>query len=229
MKVVIVMPAYNEEKTIKQSLQSLNSGFPGANVVVVNDGSSDKTEEIALKEGAFVASHIINRGLGATLATGINSAIRKNADIIVTFDADLQHSGRDIKNLIEPIQKKRANAVIGSRFLRTEDLEMMPPVTKFGNWFLTGFTNLLAGTKVTDSQSGLRAFDKKAAKVISIVCDRYDVSSEIVYELGRCGMKIEEVPIKALYDERSKRKGTNVREGVKIMHGILLKRLWLRK
>jgi glycosyltransferase involved in cell wall biosynthesis len=226
-KLMFVVPAFNEEKTIGDTLRDVKKHFPGKEVIVVNDGSTDKTKKIALKEGATVLTHIVNRGLGATLFTGIQAALNKNADIIVTFDADLQHTGRDVRKLIQPIKDKKADAVIGSRFLSKEDLDMMPSVKVLGNKFLTGITNMLSSTKVTDSQSGLRAFDRRAAEKLMILCDRYEVSSEIVHELGRHNLSIKEVPIKAIYHEVGK--GTSISSGLHIFWGMLLKKLGVKR
>ncbi len=228
-KLAFVIPAYNEEETISPTLIDVRKNFSGAPVFVVNDGSRDRTRELAKKYGAHVLTHVINRGLGAALATGISAAVRKSdADIIVTFDADLQHTGKDVKNLIEPILKNRADAVIGSRFLRKEDLELMPLTKRVGNFALTKITNFLTGTEITDSQSGLRAFTREAAEKILIVSDRYEVSSEIVHELSGHGFRIKEVPIKAIYTKRSATKGTNIRSGIHILFGLIAKKIGLK-
>jgi len=227
--LAIVIPAYNEEVSIGPTVNSLRRKFPKAKLVVVNDGSRDSTKEIAMDNGAIVYSHILNRGLGAALGTGIKAALNEKADIIVTFDADLQHEAGDIKRLIQPIEDKRADAVLGSRFMKQEDLHAMPRMKVIGNKFLTGLTNILAGSDITDSQSGLRAFDRVAAERLLILCDGYDVSSEIVHELSRHRIKVIEIPIKAIYDKRSKTKGTNFRSGLYITWGLLLRRLGLKK
>ncbi|MFC1454910.1 glycosyltransferase family 2 protein [Candidatus Undinarchaeota archaeon] len=225
----VVIPAYNEEKSLGAVLKELNTELKSAKIIVVDDGSKDKTYEIAKKYKTIVCRHVINRGLGATLATGIECALKEGADIIVTFDADLQHEAKDILRLIEPIKKEKADAVIGSRFLLKEHIELMPYIKRFGNWVLTWITNVLAGSNITDSQSGLRAFDRKAAKRLMILCDRYEVSSEIVHELRRHKLKVVEVPIKAIYDERSKVKGTTVKSGFQIFWGLLLKQWGIKK
>ena len=228
-KLAIVIPAYNEEETIGQTLDDVKKSFKGAEIFVINDGSKDKTREIALKHRVHVLTHIQNRGLGATLATGLLAATNHGADYIVTFDADLQHISADVNRMLAPLKKGKADVTIGSRFLRTEDLEMMPRITLLGNRALTLITNILSGTQITDSQSGLRAFTRDAAKKILILCDRYEVSSEIIHELGKHNMRVLEIPIKARYDERSWKKGTNPREGINIFIGLLLKRLGLKK
>ncbi|MFH1786631.1 MAG: glycosyltransferase family 2 protein [archaeon] len=227
--LAIVIPAYNEEASLEAVLNDLKRQVRSAEIIVVDDGSKDKTSQIAKKIGATVCRHVVNRGLGAALATGIQCAIGEGADIIVTFDADLQHEPKDIFRLIKPIQDGTADVVLGSRFLVKRHILLMPHIKRLGNWALTWITNVLAGTNITDSQCGLRAFDRKAAKRLMILCDRYEVSSEIVHELGRHRLKVVEVPIKAIYDERSKIKGTNIGSGFQIFFGLLMKRWGLKR
>ncbi len=228
-KLAFVIPAYNEEVSIAQTLDDVKKSFPGAPIFVVNDGSKDMTRDIAKKHGAHVLTHIINRGLGAALGTGLAAAVQKSdANVIITFDADLQHESSDVWNLVAPILKNEADAVIGSRFLRKEDLNLMPKTKIIGNLFLTKLTNFLSNTNITDSQSGLRAFSRKAADGIFIATDRYEVSSEIIHELSGRGFRIKEVPIKAIYDSRSATKGTNIKSGILILFGMLAKKLGLK-
>jgi len=228
-KLAFVIPAYNEAISIGTAIEDIKDNFPDSDVFVVDDGSTDKTTKLSLEKGAIVFRHPINRGLGAALSTGIQGALKHNSDIIVTFDADLQHLGKDVRILIQPILDGEADAVIGSRFIIKEDLKDMPRTKLVGNKALTKITNILSGTNITDSQSGLRAFDKKAAEAIVILCDNYEVSSEIIHELAKQDMVIKEVPIKAIYDEWTKIKGTNVRSGLHIFWSMLLKKLGVKK
>ena len=171
-KIAFVIPAYNEGVSIGPTLRDIKRKFSKENIFVVNDGSRDKTEKIAKKEGVIVFSHLINRGLGASLTTGIKGALQlSNADIIITFDADLQHEASDVHKLVKPISEGKADAVIGSRFLNKKDLEMMPFTKVVGNYFLTGLTNFLSSSKITDSQSGLRALSRKEICIDN--CVRY--------------------------------------------------------
>lgn len=226
-KLAFVMPAYNEAKTIGPTLNDIKKNFPKAKIFVVNDGSKDRTKQIALKSGANVLTHVVNRGLGASLYTGIKAALRVNPEIIITFDADLQHTGSDVKRLIEPIKRNKADAVIGSRFLRKSDYEDMPFVKVLGNKILTSMNNFFSNTNISDSQSGLRALRKKAAEKILIICDRYEVSSEIIHELSGKKFRIKEIPIKAIYLERQK--GTNIKSGLEVLLGLALKKSGLKK
>ncbi len=228
-KLYVVVPAYNEGETIGRVLSGIRKLVPQAHIVVVDDGSRDHTGKAAEQHGAEVCTHIINRGLGASLGTGIQCALDEGAELIVTFDADLQHDPNDINRMVEPIIAKKADVVIGSRFLKKEDLKRMPFIKKIGNSALTAFTNIISGTTITDSQSGLRAFNRRAAERLTIICDRYEVSSEIIAILGLNKFKIEEIPIKALYNKRSIAKGTNISSGIQIAAGITAKLLRLKK
>lgn len=218
--VWIVIPAFNEEKTITRVIKGLKlNGWQ--NIIVVNDGSVDRTAMLAKKQGVIVLNHLINRGLGAALNTGIHAALKFGADIIVTFDADLQHRPEDVERLINPILNNKADVVIGSRFLNKQDLKDMPLAKRIGNMGLTIITFLLFGAITTDSQSGLRAFSRKAAEKIEIKTNRMEVSSEIIAEITRKKLKKLEIPIKAIY----LRKGQSVLDGFKILGKLLLKRL----
>lgn len=227
-KIAFVIPAYNEEVSVGQTLRDIKKSFPKEQIFVVNDGSRDRTEEIAKKAGATVFTHVINRGLGASLTTGIKGALEvSDANVIITFDADLQHTAEDVHKLVRPIMEGRADAVIGSRFLDRDDLKMMPFTKVIGNYFLTGITNLLSSTKITDSQSGLRALSRAAAGKLNIVSEKYAVSSEILHELEGHRLRVMEVPIKAIYDTRSATKGTNIKSGIHIFFTMLAKKIGL--
>ncbi len=221
MKIYIVIPAYNEEKTIGKVLTGLKSaGYD--NLVVVDDGSNDKTYEIATNHNAIVLRHILNRGLGGALSTGIKAAIKRGAEIIVTFDADDQHSGEDIKKITQPVEKKEAEVVIGSRLL---DPKGMPFFRRILNQFGNIATFILFGIWVTDSQSGLRAFSRKAAEKIDIKTSQMEVSSEIIREIGMNQLKLKEVPIQAIYTDYSLSKGQNLFVGIKTFIKLIMHRL----
>src|SRR3989344_2072584 len=156
MKLIVIIPAYNEEKTIKEVIKGLKE--KGYNdIIVVDDGSPDKTFELASKEKVKVYRHIINRGLGGALNTGITAALRENADFIVTFDADGQHDVDDIEKLVKALEEGY-DVAIGNRINKE-----MPFLRSLGNRGLDFVTWMLFGIKVKDSQSGLRMFSRKAA------------------------------------------------------------------
>jgi UDP-N-acetylglucosamine---dolichyl-phosphate N-acetylglucosaminyltransferase len=221
MKTTIVMPAYNEEKMIAAAISSLKAqGYH--EIIVVDDGSRDRTAEIALASGAIVYRHSINRGLGGALGTGIRAALMTDAEIIVTFDSDGQHDARDIAKLIAPIMSGKADAVIGSRLLKPKG---MPIVRRIGNFGLNLLTWGLFGIWTTDSQSGLRAFSREAAGKIQINTNRMEVSSEIIKEIGRNKLRFREVPVKAIYTEYSLQHGQSNLNALRIVSKLILKRL----
>ena len=220
MKLIVIIPAYNEEKTIKEVIKGLKE--KGYNdIIVVDDGSPDKTFELASKEKVKVYRHIINRGLGGALNTGITAALRENADFIVTFDADGQHDVDDIEKLVKALEEGY-DVAIGNRIN-----EKMPFVRKIGNIGLDFVTYMLFGIYVHDSQSGLRAFTREAAEKIEINTNRMEVSSEIITEIGRKNLKLKEVPIKTIYTKYSLSKGNSVWNGFKIALKLLLKRIMM--
>lgn len=196
MKILIIVPAFNESKTLPAVIADLKKyGF--ANVVVVNDGSVDNTEELARKEKVIVLNHVFNRGLGAALGTGWEYALKTGADALVTFDSDGQHQASDLKKLLEPIIKNKADVVIGSRFLGR--WQKMPLERIFANILSNIMTFTFYGSSSSDTQSGLRAFNKKAIKKIKITTDRMEVSSEFYREFAKHNLKVFEIPVDAVY------------------------------
>ena len=221
MKIVVVLPAYNEEKTVAEVMEELfNRGFE---LFVVDDGSVDGTYNIAKhiidKKGnhGFIYKHLLNRGLGASLKTGIDAALLHDPDIIVTFDADGQHAPEDIIQVSMPLINGEADAVIGKR-----DFNEMPLAKKLANQIMNMITWIFYGVRVNDSQSGLRAFKKEAAELIDFNSRDYGVSSEIVSEIKKNHLKLEEVPIKTIYTPYALSKGTNLRVGLKILVKLII-------
>ncbi len=223
LSTYVVVPAYNEEKTLPSVLNDLLRCFRREEIVVVNDGSRDRTRAIAESYRVHVLNHLVNRGLGGALGTGIAYAVRKGAEIIITFDADGQHLLSDALRVMRPVAEGKADFAVGSRL--KGDTSEMPFIKKFGNFVLDAITAVFARKYVSDSQSGLRCFNRECASKIKITCDRYAVSSEIIIEASKHGCRIVEVPIKAVYTEYSMKKGTNVIEGVKIALNLLFDKL----
>jgi len=220
MKVIAVIPAYNEERTIREVIVMVKKNVD--QVIVINDGSTDQTAKLAQEAGAEVYSHFLNRGLGAALITGFEAALKQGADIIITFDADGQHRPEDISRLIEPILKDEAEVVIGSRFLEKQP---MPLSRRVYNLIANFITHLLFGLWVSDSQSGLRVFKRQALKKIKIQSDRMEVSSEIIREIKRNKLKLKEIPIKPIYTDYSMSKGQNFRVGLKTFFRLILEKI----
>jgi glycosyltransferase involved in cell wall biosynthesis len=217
-QVMFVIPAYNEEQTIVGVIRGLRQrGFNG--IIVVDDGSSDRTSELASREGIVVLRHVLNRGLGGALGTGIKAALRFRPKIIVTLDADGQHNPDDIPRLLEPIEKGEADIVIGSRML---DSAGMPWHRQLANRIANFVTFLLFGARTTDSQSGLRALSQEAAARIRIMTNRMEVSSEIIAEIVRNHLRYKEVPVKAIYTDYSLSKGQSFEVGLYTMMKLIL-------
>lgn len=225
MNLLIVIPAFNEAQVIEKVITNLPKSIPGVNnlsVLVVNDGSNDQTSQIAQKCGAIVVTHLLNRGAGAATRTGFEYALKYNYDVLVTFDADGQHDPSDLKKLIGPILTKTADLVIGSRL---KEKQKMPIDRLFINWIANFTTLAFFGVFSTDSQSGLRAFSKKAIEKIDIVSDRMEFSSEILLEAKRNDLKVQEVPVHARYSAYSKMKGQKNINALPIFLRIIVKLL----
>ena len=219
MKTVIVVPAYNEASQIASVLVELKNY---GQVVVVDDGSTDNTFDLAQAPGVIVLKHIINRGLGGAIGTGLAMAKQLRADVVVTIDADGQMKAVDIPKLIEPIVNNQADVVLGIRSLNRFQ---MPLRRRIYNWLSNIITYLLFGTLVSDSQSGLRAFSKKSLDEIEINSNRMEVSSEIVAEIGRHRWRLLEVGIMPIYTEYSLSKGQSFVGGIKTAWQLLIQRL----
>lgn len=221
MRLAVVIPTCNEARTIGGVLQGildlrLEGGPP--EIIVVDDGSTDRTGAIARATGVIVVTHLINRGLGGALGTGIAAALRRGADVIVTVDADGQHAPADIAAVIEPIRGDQADAVIGSRMIGAGK---MPWARRMANRLANLVTLLLFGLRTTDSQSGLRAFSRRAASLLRITANTYEVSSEICGEIGRHRLRLAEVPIRSIYTEYSLSKGQGFVTGLKTLFRLL--------
>lgn len=227
MKTYIVSAAYNAEKTIGKVIDDLHK-HKYNNIIVVNDGSKDNTEKIALSKGVVVLNHIINRGQGAALRTGNEYALRHGADIIVHFDADGQMMAKDIKDMIAPIENKEVDVTIGSRFLGKEAIDM--PKSKKLTLFLGKlFLKLFYGVNLTDSQCGFRALSRKAAERIEIKEDRAEHASEILIQIFKRKIKYKEMPVTIKYTEFSKKYTQHGKfsllSGIKIALRLILKKL----
>ena len=198
LKVVIGMPAFNEEKNIAKVIVQLQN--IADTVIVCNDGSSDLTGKIAEKMGAKVINHPKNLGYGAAIRNIFLKAGELDADILVTFDADGQHRIEDIQSVIQPILDGEADIVIGSRFLNKENSENVPGYRKFGIKTITSLTDSVTDFKLTDAQSGFRAYEKKVLKGISPSEYGMGVSTEILIKASKKKFKVKEVPITILYE-----------------------------
>jgi glycosyltransferase involved in cell wall biosynthesis len=196
LKVIIGIPAYNEEKNIGPIVAKLMKKYD--QVIVCDDGSSDMTATIASSLGAHVIKHEKNMGYGSAIKTIFNEARKIDGDVLVTFDADGQHQILEIDSVLKPIFENMADIVIGSRFLaKTGDI---PKYRKIGIKTITGLTNVMTGSKITDSQSGFRAYAKKVLKELSPTESGMGISTEILIKASKKEMRIVEVPITISYE-----------------------------
>ena len=197
MKITVGIPAYNEEKNIAAVITRLKKYAD--TIIVCDDGSSDLTGEISEKLGAVVITHEKNRGYGAAIKSLFLKAKEIECDVLVTFDADGQHRIQDIPIVTEPVVKKEMDLVIGSRFLDLKS-EEMPNYRKVGIKIITKVTNLSIKEKLTDSQSGFRAYSSKALQEIIPSDEGMGISTEILIKASNLGLKIAEVPIEVYYE-----------------------------
>lgn len=225
-KLAIIVPAFNEEPVVYQTLSLIPRRFEGIDevkIVVIDDGSIDRTYDEARKHADVVMlRHVINRGLGGALITGMEWARRWEADFTITFDSDGQLDPADIQKAINPLIAGEAEVVIGSRLL---EVKGMPWYRILGNWGLNVITYVLFGVWTTDSQSGLRAFSKDALAAIRLTSNRMEVSSEVIGEIGRNKLKLVEVPIECAYTEYSLSKGQKNSNGINIVLNLLFRRV----
>lgn len=196
-KIYIVLPAFREEKAIEKVIKDVKAeGYN--NIIVVDDGSSDKTYQKAKNSGVITLRHPVNRGKGAATQTGIDAAVLLGADYIVTMDSDGQHNPKEIKDLLDPLFNNEADVVIGSRMLNHKE---MPKSRRIMNIVANIVTYIFFGVYVSDSQSGFRAYTRDALKDVKTKLDRYEFESEMLGQVKNT--RIEEVPIEVIYTEHS--------------------------
>jgi glycosyltransferase involved in cell wall biosynthesis len=195
LKITIGIPAYNEEKNIASIITKLKKITDS--IIVCDDGSSDMTSDISKNLGAIVITHKKNMGYGVAINSIFQKAKEVNSDLLVTFDADGQHRVEDIEKVVEPIKNNIADLVIGSRFL--DNKSDVPNYRKIGIKVITQVTNASIKKKLTDSQSGFRAYNKQVLSQISPSDIGMGISTEILIKSSSKGLRIMEVPITILY------------------------------
>jgi len=225
-KVCVVLPAYNEAIVIGEVVRTTLSAFKktpyDVEVVVINDGSSDRTALEALNNGATVINHILNSGAGGATATGLSYAQQNGFDIACTMDADGQHTASDaIKGVTELIERE-SDLMIGSRLIDTTG---MSKTKILGNRGLSLITYILFGVNSTDSQSGLRVYSRKALEQLKWKTSGYEFCSEMLWRAKQLKLHIDEYPIQAIYTEYSKVKGQNNWNAVNIVKSLVKRRI----
>lgn len=220
-KTMVVVPAFNESRTVAAVVRDL---LPCCTeCIVVDDGSTDGTGDVALKAGATVLRHVVNRGQGAAMLTGIRYALQGSADVVVSFDADGQHDAADLPALVAPILAGQADIALGSRFLGTTT--GMP---RSRRWVLQAgilFTRGFSGVRLTDVHNGLRAWSRNAATELTITLDGMAHGSEILDQIRTHAWRFVEVPVTIRYSAYSLGKGQSVFNSIRIVVQLMLQRL----
>lgn len=211
---VAVIPAYNEERFIASVV--LRTSEHAAAVIVVDDGSSDATARLAERSAATVIRQPKNRGKAQALHGGFRAAIDRGADTIACLDADAQHDNAEIPLVTAPIFDGKADLVIGTRFHCSK---RNLPWSQVGQHTLTAVTNTLSGVRVTDSQSGFRAFSVKAAKALKVRSGGLSVESEMQFLFEAAGLNVFEVPISVQYRDGNKQ--NPVVHGIQVLEAML--------
>ena len=196
MKITVGIPAYNEEKNIAKIIVELKK--VADQIIVCNDGSTDSTSIIAESLGATVIKHPKNLGYGSAIRSIFLKAREINAEILVTIDADGQHKIEDIKKVIKPVVDGQADISIGSRFL--EEGDNSPKYRKLGIKIITKVTNSSLSEKITDAQSGFRAYNNKVLQSLTPSDSGMGISTEILIKSSSLGLKIAEVPTEIQYE-----------------------------
>jgi len=224
-ELYVFLPAFNEAQVIGKVLTNTKKALkkvPGFRVrlVVVDDGSQDKTSLEAKKAGAIVLRHVLNRGLGGALSTGLAYAKKHQADIMVTIDSDGQHDPNDIIKGLKPILANQADVVIGSRLLGQKGMPWDRILISRAGSLITFF---LFRIWTSDSQSGFRVFNKKAIEKIEIKTQGMEVSSELFGEMKKHGLCFSEVPIQVIYTDYSRSKGQSNLNAVQVLLKLMLR------
>jgi glycosyltransferase involved in cell wall biosynthesis len=217
--IVAALPAYNEEKTIAKV--TIRASRQVDKVLVVDDGSSDATAEIAEKLGAIVIKHQRNLGKGGALRTMFDWARTNHVDIMVTLDADGQHLPEEIPKVVKPIIDGTADICVGSRFVGEATSEM-PRHRQFGAKAITGIVSSLSGLPIRDSESGFRAYSRKALSIVLPTEMGMGAEASLLLQAGEKGLAVAEVPISVEYKDLARQTARNpVYHGLDVLGSIL--------
>ena len=225
MKLIIQIPCLNEEKTLPQVLKEIPKEYKGikkTEIVIIDDGSTDKTAEIAKKHGCTILKHKKNKGLGNAFKTGLEYALEQRADILVNTDADNQYPSRYIKNIIEPIIKNEADVVISDR--QTHKIRHFSPLKKMFQKIGSGLVRKLTKTDVKDTVSGFRAYNKNAMLNLHITT-KFSYVLDTIMQLSKKNMRIVNIPITTNKPTRKSRLFKNMYQHM-IKSGMNILRLY---
>ena len=213
-KTLVIVPSFREEENILQVIEGLKEHVPDLDVLIIDDGSRDRTREIAINGGIKTLAHPFNMGYGVTIQTGYKYAVRYDYDVVVQFDGDGQHDPRSIKPLLAALEELDADVVIGSRFLKGGGYDA-PFVRKIGIRFFSEIASFITGQEFTDSTSGLQTLNKRAFTFFSKMDNfPYDYpDADTIITLCFAGFKVREIPV--LMHDRMK--GQSMSSGLKTL------------
>lgn len=197
LTLLVMLPALNEEATVAQVIGRIPRQVPGVDrvlVLVVDDGSTDRTVELSLAAGASVISHRRNRGVGAAFQTGVEEAIRRGVDVLVTIDADGQFRPEDIPALAAPVLSGQADFATASRFKDKALVPDMPWVKRMGNWGMARIVSRLSGQHLHDVSCGFRAYGREVLLRL-VLLGQFTYTQETLLSMAHKGMRIVEVPL----------------------------------
>ncbi len=218
MKLSVIIPVYNEEKTLREIIDRVRTVDLEKEIVIVDDGSGDKTRQIldSLQDATIkVIRHTTNKGKGAAIRTALDYI---SGDVCIIQDGDLEYEPQDYLKLIQPIENGQADIVYGSRFL--SQTKVTTPFHYLVNWFLTFCTNLLFGCGLTDMETCYKLFKTNVIKGLDLKSDGFEIEAELTAKAVRNGYKIQEIPI--LYHARDYHEGKKIgwRDGLKTLHAL---------
>lgn len=222
-RVFVVIPAYREGSALRETIEALLPSL--YKVVVVDDGSDDNCLAHLTGLPIHYLRHPLNLGQGAALQTGTVYSLEQGADFIVHFDADGQHPGDQIPALLEPIRAGEADVVLGSRFLKRSDLEMVPAKKRIALRIGILVSGLLTGVWLSDTHNGFRALSAEAARRIDLRENRFAHATEFLDHLRLQHLRYKEVPSTIRYTTYSIRKGQPISNGLDIILDLLLRKV----
>jgi glycosyltransferase involved in cell wall biosynthesis len=218
----VVIAACNEAASIAAVVQDVSSY--GYQTVVIDDGSADCTSGVALAAGAITLRHAVNLGQGAALQTGIEYALSRGAETVVTFDADGQHRASDIAPLLAALRREGVEFALGSRFLG--NVVRLPTSRRILLRAATLFTRVTTGLRLTDSHNGLRAMSRQGAAHIALRQNRMAHASEILSQIATSGLGYVEVPVTIEYSDYSLGKGQRLSDSLMILLDLFAGKLY---
>ncbi|MCS6819505.1 MAG: glycosyltransferase family 2 protein, partial [Chitinophagales bacterium] len=222
--VFVVIPAFNEESQIRNTVEPLIE--EGYSVVVVDDCSSDNTKEKLQGLPVYYLRHEVNLGQGAALQTGMEFALKHCCEYIVHFDADGQHNYKEIPLLLAALKKEHADVALGTRFKRKEDVFAIPLLRRIILKAAIVVNGLLTGLWLSDAHNGFRMFTREAAQKIRLTENRMAHATEIIWLIKQHNLKVVEVPVHITYTVYSKLKGQKPSNALNILIDLLLNRIF---